>query len=373
MMFLKKILKRVIYLLAIRKCIIFESCPDFSDNTKAVFDEMIKRKLNRKYILVWLLFDGNRDKFPKIKGVKYINEGEKVFSFYSAIAKCFICCNRFLYSDNNYQKTFFLTHGMYVKRPTDYYTMPKQIDYCLSSSPELEKMQAEALSVDAEKMISLGYPRNDVLTGERLDLSQYFGGGFLKYVVWYPTFRQHKSGMGTGSCHALPIIWDEQNAKRLNDFARKHEVLLILKPHFAQDIEKIQALNLSNIRFINDDFLLENDLPSYRFVASCDALITDYSSIYFDYTLCDTPIGLVWEDYDEYQKEPGFALDMNYYMKGGVKIYSVEDFERFIEDIVFENDVLQKERREIRDISNISTDGKSSVRVVDFIINAIKL
>ncbi len=370
---LKKILKHILYTLSPRKSIIFESCPDFSDNTKAVFDEMLKRGLNKKYILVWLLFDNKKENYPKFKNVKYVNNGKKIFSFYSLIAKCYICCNRFLYSNNNYQKSFFLTHGMYVKRPTNYYSLPIQIDYCFSSSKGLEDIQAKALNVDPNKMVSLGFPRNDILTGKKLDLSDYFDKKYSKYIVWYPTFRQHKSGMGTGSIHSIPIIWNTENALRLNAAAKKHNTLIILKPHFAQDTSKIEALDLSNIKLINDDFLLNNNLPSYELINSCDSLLTDYSSIYFDYTLCDKPIGLVWEDYDDYEKEPGFALDMTFYMKGGVKIFNIQDFEEFVSDIAADNDILQEERRQIRSISNFSTDGKSSERVVDFIVSKANL
>ena len=41
----------------LKNVIVFESKPDISDNTKAVFDEMLRRKLNKRYKLVWLLFE----------------------------------------------------------------------------------------------------------------------------------------------------------------------------------------------------------------------------------------------------------------------------------------------------------------------------
>ncbi len=150
-------------------------------------------------------------------------------------------------------------------------------------------------------------------------------------------------------------------------------MLVVLKPHFAQDVSAIKALDLSNIIFISDDFFLQNDITSYRFVGSCDALLTDYSSIYFDYTLCDKPIGLIWEDYEEYAKNPGFAVDMDAAMKGGVKIYTLEELENFVQDVATGVDRLKQERREVRDLYNYSTDGKNSERVVDFLIEKAKL
>ena len=60
-------------------------------------------------------------------------------------------------------------------------------------------------------------------------------------------------------------------------------------------------------------------------------------------------------------------------MQGGFKIYNVEDFKQFVTDVAADNDLLSEARRRIRDISNYSTDGKSSQRVVDFIIDKMNL
>ncbi len=372
MKILKKLIKTLLYKLSFKKCIIFESCPDFGDNPRGVFDRMLELKLNKKYKLVWLIFDDRENNYPRYKNVFYVKKGSKEYSKFMRTAKCYVCCNRFVYSELKCQKSFFLTHGMYVKNPKAYYKMPDEIDYCLSASEGLKAMQANAVSCPIEKMFALGYPRNDVLTEKPIDLSKFFGA-YDKFVVWYPTFRQHNTGMETGSLHAFPIIWNEKEAIKINEYAKSRNILIILKPHFAQDITKIVKLNLSNIRLIDDDFFVKNALTSYRFVGSCDALFTDYSSIYFDYTLCDKPIGLVWEDYSDYEKNPGFAFDMSKYMKGGVKIYDTNQFISFLSEVSDGVDSLKKERREIRDLSNFSTDGESSKRVTEFIIQKAKL
>ena len=368
---IKKLIKSLIYYLSPKKRIVFESYPDMGDNPKAVFDEMIRRGLNKKYILTWLIFDDFID-YPQIENVEYVKKGTPEYSRAMYTAKCFICCNRFVYSDLNKQKSFFLTHGMYVKNPKAYYKVPDEIDYCLSSSEELKEMQSNAISAPLDKMFALGYPRNDILSTFKTDLSKYFGK-YDKYIVWYPTFRQHNSGMGTGSVHPFPIIWDEESAIKLNESAKKNNVLIILKPHFVQDTTKITNLGLSNLKLIDDMFFKKNNLTSYEFVASCDALLTDYSSIYFDYTLCDKPIGLTWDDYEEYAQNPGFALDMDYYMQGGVKIYNIDEFCGFIQDVATDNDTHKEPRREIMALANYSTDGKSSIRVTDFIVEKAKL
>ena len=368
---MREILYKIFALFSSNKTIVFESVPDFSDNTKAVFDEMLRRGMDKKYRLVWFVSD-KKKRLPENKSVKYIctdNRLEQIrCAYYLATAKCLICCNRFLEPHSKKQVAFYLAHGTPIKRVKDYYTMPKSIDYCLSASLGVEKMTADQFNADEKKMFSLGYPRNDVFLKPKICVKELLKTDCKKVIVWYPTFRQHKCGLKTGTERAFPVIHDVEIAGKLNDFARLHNVLIVLKPHFAQDLQGFKEQNLDHIRFINDDFFTENRISSYEFVAGCDALITDYSSIYFDYTLCDKPMAVVWEDVEEYRTNPGFAVDLDYYLKGAVKIYNLEEFQQFVLEVSRGVDSLVTERREIRDFVNYAADSDNSKRVVDFMI-----
>lgn len=353
-----------------KRYIVFESKPDYADNTLAVFNEMIKRGVNKKYKLVWILYS---DKIPenaiRDKNIYYATPNSKQRKIAITFARCIITCNGFLHSTLNKAPNFFLSHGLYVKCPTSYYTVPDYVDYCFSPSKDLEEIQAKALDIPRSKMVSLGFPRNDVLSNPpKINLHNYFDVEYKKLIVWYPTFRKHTSGMKTGSVHTFPIIWNDQAAIKINQAAKEHQVLIVLKPHFAQDISQLQSLNLSNIVLIDDTFFSQHRITSYEFLANTDAMLSDYSSVYFDYVLCNKPIGLIWEDYTEYERNPGFALDMQYYMKGGEKIYTDDDLCEFIKNVANSNDTLYNERNEIKKISNYSSDGKSTKRVVDFIL-----
>ena len=373
MLKIKKILKKIISSFPFKRIIVFESRPDYSDNTKAVFDEMVKRGLNNKYKLVWLCYDSDTNYYPVIKNVLFINHKKAIARYYILRSKALICCNHFLKPSCDRQFSIYLCHGNPIKNTKEYYLIPADIKYILASSTEMGNIRCNFYGYDKERIIPLGYPRNDVFANAAIDLQPLFKDhSFRKVIVWYPTFRQGKTQQH-GYSHSLPLIWDNQTAIRVNECAKENNVLIVLKPHFAQDVSKLISLQLSNLVFINDNFFTEHDITSYQFVGSCDALITDYSSIYYDYTLCDKPIGLIWEDYEEYSKTPGFAVDMSKMMKGGVKIYNFDDFISFICDISQGVDRLKEERRIIRDYANYSTDGKNSKRVVDFIIEKAKL
>lgn len=365
---MKKIIKKIISVLPIFKIILFESVPDLSDNTKAVFDEFIKRGFNKKYKCVWVV---NRisPELPEIENVTYIKAESLKLRFYRIFAKCFICCNGWLTTFRKGQTSFYLSHGTTIKKLKGYYEMPENIDYCLSAAEGVNFLCENEFGAKKEKVFSLGFPRNDILTNADRDLKPLFKEvDFEKTIVWYPTYRQHKNGNTASTGSSLPIIHDSEKAALLNEAAKENKVLIVLKPHFAQDVSYIKDMELSNIKFIDDSFFVKNKITSYEFVGSCDGLITDYSSIYYDYTLCDKPIALVFEDYEEYKSSIGFADGVEEFLEGGQKVYSLCELREFVCDIANGNDKLAKERREICEKVNHSKDGKNSERVVDFII-----
>lgn len=363
-------------LLPFRNVIVFESLPDLSDNSKAVFDEMIQRGMNNKYTMVWAV-DGDPDSFPKIPNVVYYNKKDanqlRQYGRVCVRAKCLISCNGFLASCRLFQPSFYLNHGSPLKRTRGLYDPPKGITYFLAAAPGFLDMLCEELNAPKNKFFTLGFPRNDALTGSRQNIKNFFNGEFKKIIVWYPTYRQHKIGFRTASQHALPIIYDEKYAKLLNDAAKDSQVLIVVKPHFVQDVSYIQNAGLSNIQFIDDDFYKDHGISPYAFIGSCDALITDYSSIYYDYTLCNKPIAAVWEDIEEYKQKPGLIDAYEYYMAGAEKVYTIEDLIGFIQRVADDVDLLANDRRKIRDLVNYSTDGQNARRVVDFIVAKAKL
>lgn len=358
-----------------KKTIVFESMPDFSDNTRAVFEEMMSRGIDKKYKLYWLLND-KTSVLREYPDVKYLCTdsvwGALRYHWVTIRAKALICCNTFLTEKHSGQKAFYLTHGTALKGLKDY-RVPEGTSYMLVASEHVRPTMARDFHMPPEAVYALGYPRNDVLTRPGRNLKALFPGEFRKVVVWYPTFRQHKNGAKTGAANALPVLHDGDAAVKLNAVARECGVLLVAKPHFVQDISYIQKFALSNIRFIDDGFFRQHNITSYEFVGSCDALITDYSSIYFDYLLCGKPAAVIWEDIEEYRVDPGFAMDPEKYMKGSHKIYTLGDFEEFLRCVAAGEDPYREEREELNALLNYASDGKNSQRVTDFIIQKANL
>lgn len=364
-----------------KPCIVFESYPVFSDNTKPVYDELVKRGYDKKYSFFWYidndtfaiekkgkLFYWKRDDYKNPRNMLRNLSVDKG-------VKAIILCNQFAMfkSIGEFETAIYLTHGTPFKYCANYYSIPKEIDYCIASSQNAAKLISSNLNYDIKKIVILGQPRNDVFFEKRLNPHDYMKNKFKKLIIWYPTFRQTKYGVKTNSKHDIPIIYDNLSANKLNDFLKRRDVLIIIKPHFAQDLSYITSLNLSNIRFIDDKFYKENRITSYHFISSCDAMLTDYSSVFSDYLLCDKPIGLIWEDIEDYRKNPGLHPDFEKYTNGAAKIYNIEDLKVFIDDIANGVDNLRFDRNKTKQIWNEYQDGKNTKRVTDFIIEKASL
>lgn len=390
---IKEILKTILTRLPGRY-ILLESAPDFSDNTKAVFDEMIRRGLNKKYKFVWLCHDEMR-RYPKIKNVTYLQLASTRLnqwrcSYYHIRIKLALSCNRMIaYNGLNaslHQGTasadckkngsiyFHLDHGSPFKDARLNQRLPFYYDYMLCTSKQMMPYRMETFNItDERKMVCLGYPRNDIFSTIPKDFYVVFKKSYSKLVVWMPTFRQHKGGRNSVSTITLPIIHDAQLGIQLNEWACKHDILIALKAHYAQDTSYIKDLGLSNIVFISDNFLYENGVTSYDLLNASDALLSDYSSVYYDYTLHDKPIGLIWEDIEIYQANRGLVPNYEFWSQGGVKIYNYDELIAFLNDVSEGKDAMQDARRRIRESANVSSDGNNTKRVTDFIIEKAKL
>ena len=87
-----------------------------------------------------------------------------------------------------------------------------------------------------------------------------------------------------------------------------------------------------------------------------DAMITDYSSIVFDYMLLDRPCAWVLEDREHY-KIRYLMDDPDKYMPGE-KIYKMEELLNFLKDVSDGRDPYRKERREICARCNPPAEGR---------------
>ena len=377
----KNLFSKAMKLIPLKNTILFESVPDYSDNTKAVFDEMVRRGLNKKYKFIWVCskkdgIERAKKLLKDVDNVGYTYRFSKLYwYYYRNTAKAMITCNLFLKKSRDSQYYIYLAHGCALKNASGKHSVPvgNVNTDVLTLSDYLIKYDSINLCCDEKCIIPLGYPRIDRLFDSHLDFHQFFENiNFDKVVYWLPTYRQHNNGKHIHSDISIPIIHNVDIAKRVNAYAKEKNILLLLKVHPAQDISKINQDSLSHIIFITNDFLDKNGIDNYEVLGSCDALLTDYSSVYYDYLICNKPIGLCWEDFEEYNQREGFTVDIDLILSGGEKIYTAEDLFEFLDRLNKNEDCLKEKREKIRDLVHKYQDNKTTERVVNRIEEKLK-
>lgn len=140
------------------------------------------------------------------------------------------------------------------------------------------------------RFIEKGYPRNDVLFRSK-DRS-----GGVENIAFMPTWR------GT---HADPKAYSEDIQGFLDILVKglPNSVIWVRLHPLAE--------GAVNIRYDARVRAFPADREPYEHLAECDALITDYSSVMFDFAVTRRPVILYAPDMDGYREERDFCLDVD--------------------------------------------------------------
>lgn len=381
---IKRFIEMVFGILPLRDRIIFESHPDLACNTYPVFRYLLDRGLNKKYEMIWLVNDETRYKECKDENVSYVNiEPQDIFErlrlmYLLSTAKALVYSNRILGKKNSRQISIFLSHGSVIKKLKGYYEVEDKCDFMLNQSEFFSRINSEQLCVSPNKLVCLGFPRNDYLFRQRDVLTRILDTNIRhkKMIVWLPTYRKHKNVVGpvdevNSKNNGIPFLDSHANIDKLNRYLNQYGLLLVIKPHPVQDVSCWKNELASNIVFVNDEILSENQIQLYELLSQSDALISDYSSVYFDYLLTDRPIGLVIQDLNQYQNTRGFALENPLEILKGEYISSLNDLLTFLENVRLGIDRCGPERDRIKHLTNYHQDDRSTERVSEFLVEQL--
>lgn len=200
--------------------------------------------------------------------------------------------------------------GLYAK--TDFpmmFTHPqvfRKPDYVLSSSTLQTDQFSTAFRIPRDRCLEMGYPRCHVLLcpdQERMHHITHFEPQqtidlvarikrYDKVYIYMPTWRDSQRTVFTQS----------MDLGRLNQVLAAHNELMLLKPHSNVEVDA-SMMDYSNIVFIDG----KQDV--YPILPYTDVLITDYSSILYDYLLMDDKAVILYlYDYEEYAQGRSFIF-----------------------------------------------------------------
>ena len=323
--------------------IVFMSQPDFACNCHALWKYI---KQNTDYETAWII--------KKIEYYQILQERGIKCAVYDTVEANEIISRADILIANSYtflninkredQLLVNLWHGSGVKAH-DYYDhnlnprhMIKLKNYfdkvdlmCVHSLDDRFKLAA-MLNFDLRKVYVTGQARLDcvVKSHGKSILKKIFGEKILQYdhlIFFAPSYRSNMS------CHAGKIFSD--NIFRLDDFdnnvldefLKKHNAAIIYKLHpIEQTAFAGRNFNMSEHCYeMTDSILFEQDVRYDEILNSFDVMVSDYSSIVYDYLLLNRPIVYLLPDFEEYKNSKGFVFNnISLYMPGE-KAYDFEN------------------------------------------------
>ena len=193
----------------------------------------------------------------------------------------------------------------------------------LSASPFTTEVFRRCFSYDGE-VLECGYPRNDVLfEGKERESDPSAGNTPKKTLLYAPTWRDDVHS-GEGWWYGYTPSLDIEALEK----ALGNEWKLVVKLHYLVKCDK-DAFPAS---CIDSGFLRVADSSEdiAGLFAEADALITDYSSVMFDYALLDRPMFFYTYDLERYRDElRGWYFDFEKEAPGPLS----RDTESLINDI----------------------------------------
>lgn len=295
-----------------QKTVIFESFwgRSFDDNPRAIYEYW--EKAHPEYNFIWPVTDQSVQIDGKGKTIK---RGSFQYWYYLATAKYLIQNTNFpnSYVKRNGQIEVETLHGTFMKKmgleepsmrkssikgQRNFMKRNRRWDYLISPSSYMDKIGAEAFDFK-NKVLSVGFPRNDELINKNNadfinKIKNEIGLPLNKKVVLYaPTYRQ------------VGKVDFEMDLKSMQSSLGDDYVVLVRLHHLvanAIDIHEFEgfAFDMSAYPNIADLYLIS------------DVLITDYSSVMFDYGYLKRPMLFFAYDLDWYLDDTNRGVYLDY-------------------------------------------------------------
>lgn len=300
----------------------------YSDSPRFLYEELCKKREDLD--IVWVLNSKNTQ--LEMSGVKIVKEKSLSYLYYLATSKYWIDnCHGYHLREPRKETVYFQTwHGtplkkigqdiegeQYKKSRESWNLETSYWNYLLSPSKGLNDIFTKAFSIDKNILINATYPRNEFLLNANLEevknkvlreLKIPKENLEKKIILYAPTFR-----LGETEEYSLKIDLEKFNEKL------ESEYIFLIRTH--PNVKKIVSEIENSSIFI--DVSKYNDIHEL-YIAS-DILITDYSSVFFDYSLLKKPMIFYPYDYEHYKNEDrGFYFEYGEIVPGPI-VYTSEE------------------------------------------------
>jgi CDP-ribitol ribitolphosphotransferase len=285
-----------------------EARPNMQGNLKAVHDRMLERGLDSQFNFGYSFRTGRTSSRQNALNLAWqMGKANTILiDDYFAVLKDL--------GDRNQQKIVQLWHAGSGFKSVGYsrfgqYGSPnlrnahRLYSYAICGSQHLRDVYSEAFGIERESVLATGLPRIDgfLREGRAEEVASEFERDFpaaagKRKILWAPTFR----GRGSGDAH---YDYDILNFQALYDACGEDTVVMFRQHHFIPDPVPIpdeltdRLIDVASCPDTNDLLLIS------------DVLITDYSSVIYEYSLLERPMIFFAYDLETYSATRGMHRD----------------------------------------------------------------
>jgi len=296
-------------------------------------DRKAKRKMKEKFQLLYYLATSKYillDDYSRMISVMKVKKGQEICQLWHAAG----AFKKFGYSRQDKSKEKSLRNKVNGHRN---YTK------AIVSAEQIRECYAEGFGMDIEKVKATGMARTDIFFQEeyinqkRQELYQEYP--YLKdkkVILFAPTYRGVSLRQSYYDYEELEID------KIYQKFAHQGYVFLFKwHPGHYYQMQKqgIIPYDLEKYENFFYDFSDKRDINELLFIT--DILITDYSSVIFDYALLNKPVIYFVYDYEKYQQDRGLYFELEDYIYGNITKNTAELIEA-----IEEGNVLEEKRKQ---------------------------
>ena len=333
--------------------VLFESSNgrNYTGNPRFIYEELLNQGLDKEYECVWALINPSEQEIPG--NPKKVKKSRFKFLYYTIKSGTWVLDSRHLYYLKKNKNTRYIQtwHGTPLKKlglDMDYVNMSGNQDieryhedfkknsadwqYLISQNNYSSEIFRRAFAFDGE-MLEIGYPRNDILVNN--NNKEYIDKIKIKFniprdkkvILYAPTWRDNEYYDSGEYKFATKMDFDQMKESLSEDY------VLIVKYHYLVkdpiDWEKYE------------DFIIECDAnwDIQELYLASDILITDYSSVMFDYAILRRPMLFFTYDlefykdslrdfyFDMFEEVPGPIVENTTDLIDEIKKINDEDYE----------------------------------------------
>jgi len=375
-LFLFKIQFGLFKWLPLRKKIVFVS--SFGQNSIFIYEELKRKK--RPFEVVFLCEDTCYKEMKELEAMvlpfQTFNIITKLKSFYHLATANFVVIDNYfaflsaisfkkdvqciqLWHAAGAIKTFGLKDRSIAQRSKRanqrFLKVYNQFHKVIVGSDAMANIFMEAFGLSSERFLCTGIPRTDLFYDDAYKKArsvelrkQYSSFSQKKIILYAPTFRDESLDQ-----FKLMLDLDYMYRELRDEFV----LLIKLHPVIHSKMEQLEKYN----GFVFD-YTYYKDVNDLLLIT--DYLITDYSSIPFEYALLEKPMIFYPYDLENYESHRGLWNEYKQLVPGPV-VFSTEEIVKLVKDNSFDMQKIKEFSKEWNKYSN----GHSSENLVEYLCN----